>query len=690
MKKLLLLLILLLGSKSVQAQNFFETSWKYGNTQYTGLLIFYDDNDALMRISYTKNNLKKVAEYKCYGKYFEGNGLEGYLLDGKNGKLVYGATGSYSADNFIFVKSGNAYGVPMIIDDSGLKSDDPKSKMIKLDYWKQVAPSSFTASYIQNFFQKSDVLYNQLVTLSEAQATPVNHTQPSNSTGNNTTNTYTISEMAHGGNNWTVIMSANTGFTQQQITLSDDFPRDFVRNKWDEGYYLTSLACTNGEWAAVMSEGTGFSLQSWRKDANFPSEWINEKWDEDYYINALTYGDGEWAVAMVQGAKYTGQTWVTDPNYPAAWIKEQWDEGYYITSMAYGDGEWAVVMSSGTGFEQQTITSEATYPKDWIKEKSNQGYYITTVATGGSKWVVSMAKGTNYSGQTWRMNGKTFPEDWVQKNSDGSIVTTGTPAVTTTPTTTPVVTTDAKIHLIVVANTLISDIGTSCMVDENSIVNEFESISEALKIPLKKTIIDDRNLTRDKVTAVLNSLSPGANDIVVFVYSGHGYRWSDQTSKYPNIDLRYSEYQAIENANNYNLSDIYGTITAKGARLNIVIGDCCNSDIGVSNRGGEASLASKSFTQGEIAKLRTLFLNTRGNLIAAAAKPYETSCGNSYDGGYFINSFIAALHKEASLLSNSNPTWNRIFDIAIENALYKTQNLRGCTPQNGIYYSTIK
>ncbi|HAP65247.1 MAG TPA: hypothetical protein DCR93_39135 [Cytophagales bacterium] len=78
-------------------------------------------------------------------------------------------------------------------------------------------------------------------------------------------------------------------------------------------------------------------------------------------------------------------------------------------------------------------------------------------------------------------------------------------------------------------------------------------------------------------------------------------------------------------------------------------------------------------------------METQGNILAAAAQPNETACGNAQTGGYFINSFFGALHKETSYLYEEEPNWQAVLDRTMESATYKTDRLSGCTPQHGIY-----
>ncbi len=101
-------------------------------------------------------------------------------------------------------------------------------------------------------------------------------------------------------------------------------------------------------------------------------------------------------------------------------------------------------------------------------------------------------------------------------------------------------------------------------------------------------------------------------------------------------------------------------------------------------------MASRMHANGNSSRLKKLFIESRGNLIAAAAQLNETSCGSTDDGGYFTSSFFASLNKETSQLQNGEPSWDTIIKGSIESARYKTQYLRGCGTQNGIYSSDMK
>lgn len=246
--------------------------------------------------------------------------------------------------------------------------------------------------------------------------------------------------------------------------------------------------------------------------------------------------------------------------------------------------------------------------------------------------------------------------------------------------------TDVTFHFMIVANTEIGDIGKSCDVDKRNYVSEFEGVAEALGITFKPYIIDGKNFTKTKVNEALANMSVGTNDVVFFVYTGHGFRWSDQTNTYPMLDMRYNVYQKIEEANAISLDDIYTEIKGKGGRLSIVFGDCCNSDVGINQRTSSTFLASRSNPNFKQEKLEKLFIKSSGSLIATAASPGEVSWSNDVNGGFFTASFLSAFHEEISYLSSDVADWDGLIKKTKENAKYKSApaTCSVCTAQNAV------
>ncbi|WP_373718777.1 caspase family protein [Bacteroides heparinolyticus] len=234
---------------------------------------------------------------------------------------------------------------------------------------------------------------------------------------------------------------------------------------------------------------------------------------------------------------------------------------------------------------------------------------------------------------------------------------------------------DVTLHLMTVINTEVNDIGQACERDYFNILNEMKGISKTLGIRLKTYAVMGDAYSRDNVVRTLNSLQPGSDDIVFFIYSGHGFRFDNQTSKYPCFDLTTSQYDDVEDDNYLQMSDIYNEICGKEARLNIVLSDCCNTPIGVEAPYREVgTLFSRSSNNYSVKRLGQLFLQARGSLISTAASPGETSVCDM-TGGYFTLSFIRSLRKEINAVNQQSVSWENIINNTIAAARQRGQEV---------------
>ena len=248
---------------------------------------------------------------------------------------------------------------------------------------------------------------------------------------------------------------------------------------------------------------------------------------------------------------------------------------------------------------------------------------------------------------------------------------------------------NSALHLVVVANTEVSDIGPACEIDLRRIRSEFSGIAKALGMKLNESLVTGQNYSKARVETALRNLKPGSNDVVVFVYTGHGFRFKDQQDYYPCLDLTSSAYEDAEQ-NFMSLSDIFSTIVSKHARLNIVLSDCCNSIVNMNQPVVRSnSLFSRSNTNFNLQKLSSLFLKTKGDIIATAASPGEYSwCGDN--GGFFLLSFFESLRSQISALDQGNPSWNTLINNTISSAARKTDNNASTKRQNGLKDVAVK
>jgi len=206
-----------------------------------------------------------------------------------------------------------------------------------------------------------------------------------------------------------------------------------------------------------------------------------------------------------------------------------------------------------------------------------------------------------------------------------------------------------------------------------------------------KYVVDGDNFTQSYFLSKLEQLQPKTNDIVVFLYTGHGFRWDDQDDRYPYLAFTTNSYMPIDKTTTLSLSAIYGNIVAKGARLNIVVNNSCNSSIGLNQMTTSTFLATMPNNNFSTENLNTLFMKSSGSVLANAASPDEYAWCNSANGGFFTQSFLQAFRQEISALNNETPDWNTMVSNAINYTREKTSSdaCPNCEEQNGIMYSNI-
>jgi len=221
----------------------------------------------------------------------------------------------------------------------------------------------------------------------------------------------------------------------------------------------------------------------------------------------------------------------------------------------------------------------------------------------------------------------------------------------------------ATLHLIIIADTLDNKIGQSVAVDSRNFQDFFQSVvnSSQGKIFLNKIVLEGRDITRNNLIATLNFVAPRikANDIVVFLYSGHGYRMQTKSSKWPYLNTR--EYAT-------DFDEVITILKSSNSRQFIAIADCCNSFIDRGIRTAKYLKSPESFSYQDIERM---FLLPKTKIAASGSKVGQFSSGDDVDGGYFSAAFISNLRK--SLLS-SDGNWDKVFTGAVSVVSQRTQN----------------
>lgn len=248
-------------------------------------------------------------------------------------------------------------------------------------------------------------------------------------------------------------------------------------------------------------------------------------------------------------------------------------------------------------------------------------------------------------------------------------------------------TSSSTLHLILVTNSNDATLGSGFAANHKKIRSLFKdaALASGMKVDIKEVIGDDFN--KQNIASAVSSVTTSENDVVIFYYSGHGFRFKDQKSQWPQMDLRQGAYQDLA-TNTLNIdNDVYKPLSKKNPRLLMVIGECCNVDAGVGTPSKTDPVtmapAGNVFNNDMV---RNLF-SSKGKVLLATSKPYQSSWYYITYGGYFCNSFISSFLNDVGITSNkAQVNWKDIFNEAVSATKKRAATDEDPSLQNPIYH----
>jgi len=441
------------------------------------------------------------------------------------------------------------------------------------------------------------------------------------------------------------------------------------------GYYAEdgSYNLVHSDYAYAVDEEAGDVITMVATNSEYVQNETDDEWDADHLFWYKDETTGEFVGPyIISNSDLEAENYdnIIEPEFievDMAQLDAEYLKFFYYTDEA----DYKILLEAGQDHEEDQANNSTGAFTDTNSGSNNQNTETENTDAENEANANTVSQ-TDISTNTNNTNNTTTTDN--QDYSSGSIY--GNEPV--------------KIHLIILANTAISDIGASTAVDMNNMVAEVSGISEVLGVPVNKVLFTEKDFTKKNVETFMAGFKPGLNDIVIFMYSGHGYRFSDQTEPYPQLDMRYSEYQEFSDEATMNLKQVFNEIVKKGARLNIVLGDCCNSDVGFSRSVGSSFMNSRSSVDPDFEKLKQLFIKSDGDIIAAGASKGQYSwCTQS--GGFFTLSFIAALREEISKFKTDDvPDWGDVMTGTKTGTRKKTDLCSDCEPQDVVYDKYMK
>lgn len=130
---------------------------------------------------------------------------------------------------------------------------------------------------------------------------------------------------------WVFVMDKSTGYGGQRYTLPGPFNetrKEWIQARWKEGLRITAVAGEHGpkeknSWVIVMSQNSGMTDQVYSGPGAWPADWIKARWKEGYYITSHTGYGNAWLVVMSKGVfkPSTYQSYSVQLEDPNEWIK---------------------------------------------------------------------------------------------------------------------------------------------------------------------------------------------------------------------------------------------------------------------------------------------------------------------------------------------------------------------------------
>ena len=208
----------------------------------------------------------------------------------------------------------------------------------------------------------------------------------------------------------------------------------------------------------------------------------------------------------------------------------------------------------------------------------------------------------------------------------------------------------AEIHGIFVIDTSDASIGQSVEKDMDNVIDFLEKVSQQTGMALNTYRVIGSDMTRENVARQVQDLQPNPDDMVMFYYSGHGFRTESADTKYPFISLNDSSVDAY-----WVLEELYG----KRPRFTMVVIDSCNNILPDSYT--PPPIERKSVPGVNVAaNYRALFVESEGAIITSSSVPGQYSMALQ-DGGAYTLELLRSIELAAQ---GNNPSWEGIMSAA--------------------------
>lgn len=170
----------------------------------------------------------------------------------------------------------------------------------------------------------------------------------------------------------------------------------------------------------------------------------------------------------------------------------------------------------------------------------------------------------------------------------------------------------------------------------------------------------DPDFSCASIRKLVDDIHPAADDVVIFYYSGHGYRTQGSATTFPEFDCRIAPADPF-----LGLVSAVQILHQKTTPPRLIIGvaDACNTLLVAPPFGTRGGISAQELVPG----LKHLLGDFRGTILAAAAKPNDYAYYQTVGAakGFFTDAFISIIRNEA-LHKRSDASWDAIQAKAVK------------------------
>ncbi len=211
-----------------------------------------------------------------------------------------------------------------------------------------------------------------------------------------------------------------------------------------------------------------------------------------------------------------------------------------------------------------------------------------------------------------------------------------------------------SLHAIFIIDT-VHEIQNITKPDLESWKREARSICQYGQMTLKEKIFSGASFRKEKIQNYLTRMEVEKKDVVIFYFSGHGYRTMQKSSPWPFLTLDYHRP-------GLDLSWVSHTIRSKKPQFALIMSDCCNNYMEQGMFGKEIKHICINLkpVSPHTSGYKQLFNKAKGCIVVSSCSEGQFSYGSS-QGGLYTHCFFSSLSRE---LWAEKPSWKRLLERA--------------------------